>query len=103
MKVKRNLDMEFLKDFMKYFLSLLFALATLLLGAAITDFITPEDVIINPQIAEQNITKFIEMSNAADRASTIAKAQTSIYIAAGIIISALAITLLIAWRSEKRR
>lgn len=100
---KSYFDKEFLRDFIKSFLSLLFALATLLIGTSITYLMTPETPLIDLEIAKQNVSKFIELSDKAERATTISKATNSIYIAIGIILIAFLITITLAWYSQKRK
>jgi ABC-type spermidine/putrescine transport system permease subunit I len=100
---KSYFDKEFLKNFINSFLSLLFALAALLIGTSITDLMTPETPLIPLEIANQNISKFIELSDKAERATTISKATNSIYIAIGIILIAFLITIILAWYSQKRK
>jgi len=89
------------EEFFRSFLGLLFALAIFLLGTSINDLITPETPLINLEIAEENITRYLELQKEAERTATMTKALYSIGIVIGIVLIAFIITKMATRHSQK--
>jgi ABC-type Fe3+ transport system permease subunit len=98
MKIKEYLDMEFLKDFLKSLIALLFALATLLIGTGIQDVMNESGPLINTTLATENVTKFLEIENQ----NALKTSWNTIYLAIILLLVALTIVLLVARYSKTK-